>query len=502
VYPSIAGETNRGLGDAGLRFYPPLTYYALAVSYMVIRDWYFASLLVFTLVFFIGGVGIYLWTSEEFESRQALTAAILYTFAPYHLNQLYNNALFAEFCAMAVVPYCFLFLTRVCRKNNLLNMFGLTIAYALLILTHLPLTILCSIAMAAYAILLLRKTDLAATVFKLLAAVVSAAAMTSFYWLRFLPELSWIVHSSPKYFSTTWDYRSNFLLLPDHFLNYGEDALNLWLADVFLVAMLLIAVPTCVCVLRNKAYRSKYIVALLSVLTLAVFMTTPLSAFIWNNIAFLQKVQFPWRWLAVVTAFGSVFASIGIIRATDAMKVSKSTLLSIGLGSIFVVYVFTAAFLIKGAVYTPHADLNRMMQTIPESQGCECWWPVWAKSMAFGQTDKVIATGRKVDVIAWSAANKQFHIDAGDPATATIRSFYYPHWQAEINGSTALVEPSEDGLISLSVPGIESNIRLTFREPGYVKAANITSTAAWIILLVFAATVLLKSHKETPPVDV
>ena len=75
IYPAYAPDTNHGFGDYGLRFYPPLTYYGLAITYALVQDWYFASLIAFTLVFFLGGLGVFLWARTEFERPQALIAA-------------------------------------------------------------------------------------------------------------------------------------------------------------------------------------------------------------------------------------------------------------------------------------------------------------------------------------------------------------------------------------------------------------------------------------------
>jgi len=495
LYPSFAASTNHGFGDYGLRFYPPLTYYLLAGVYAVLGDWFFAVLIGFTLAFFAGGVGVYLWTKDEFGQRQALIAAAIYTFAPYHLNQFYNNALFAEFFAMAVLPFCFLFLTRVCRRGSLVDICGLATAYALLILTHLPLTILGSLAMAIFGLVLLQRSSLFPTVAKSLAAIVSAVVMTAFYWSRWLPEMAWLKHASPAYFSTTWDYRSNFLLLPDHFLKFGEDALNLWFADLMLVVTLLIAIPAIVYLVANRAAISRPVIALAAVFGIAVFLTTPLSSFVWANAAFLQKVQFPWRWLAIVSLAGSVLASLGIVRAADVMKSGGSLLVTVGLGLVLAIYAFSAVFIPKGSLYTPRTELNTKMATAADSEGCECWWPIWAERDAFGPTEKVIAGTNGVEITHWEATKRQFRIDASSPATVTVAAFYYPRWHAAVNGVEVPVGKTKEGAISLEVPAGLSDVELSFREPSYVTATTVASLLVWPLVLALIAFLLVKSRR-------
>jgi hypothetical protein len=51
LFPSFAGNSNHGLGDVGMRVYPPLSYYVLAGFYLVLGDWYSASISAFILIF-------------------------------------------------------------------------------------------------------------------------------------------------------------------------------------------------------------------------------------------------------------------------------------------------------------------------------------------------------------------------------------------------------------------------------------------------------------------
>ena len=62
---------------------------------------------------------------------------------------------------------------------------------------------------------------------------------------------------SARYFSTTWDYSANFLLVPGHWLNFGDDVLNLWFADLMLIVSLLTVVPTLAYVLSRGRQRSQ-----------------------------------------------------------------------------------------------------------------------------------------------------------------------------------------------------------------------------------------------------
>ena len=498
VYPGFAAETNRGFGDVGLRFYPPLTYYVLAAGYFVTADWYYASLAAFTLVFFAGALGVYLWARDEIGGEAALVAAGLYTFAPHHLNLIYTNALMAEFFASAVLPFCFLFVTRVLRSGGWLNVVGLTLSYALLVLTHLPTTIIGTIALALFTLALVRVKGSLSVLVRLFAAGSLSAAMTAFYWLRMITELDWVKHSSEKYFSNTWNYKANFLLLPGHFTSADDQTLNLWLGDLMLIAMVLLIVPAAVYLFRDRTARTKVLTAAAAVAAFAVFMTTPLSGFIWDRITFLQKVQFPWRWLSVITLAGSFVGAFGIYRAGKQMQANRGQALALAIGAILVFFVLTDVLILKGPSFNSRQMIDTEVAATPQSTGCECWWPVWADGQAFGQTNRVAADARIIDIQNWGLTKRAFSIGEGTAQPVTIATFYYPHWHATVNGVSVPVERTDDGRISVPVPSGAAHVELRFEEPPAVRVAYTVSIAAWAIVFCFAAVLIFNKRHHAP----
>lgn len=496
IYPSFVSSPNYGLGDIALRFYPPFGYYILSFVYIVVGNWYAAALATFWLVFFIGGVGLYLLAREEFSPQQSLLAAAVYIFVPYHLNEIYNNFLFAEFVATAVLPFCFLYVTRICRGSGFTSVIGLSASYALLILSHLPLTVIGSLAFAVYACLLLRKDNLLKSLVKLAASVGAGLILSSFYWVRMVREMSWIKHSSAEYFADTFDFGRNFLFKPANWVNFQDDVLALWFADLMLVAILILAIPSTVFLIKNRRTVSAFTRAVAVLFFLSVFMTIPLSGFIWKLLPFLQKVQFPWRWMAIVSVTGAVFASVGIIWMAGAMKKSKNPALPVALGAILVVFVFMAAFVIKQAVYVPADDFHKQLATVAEDPSYEGWWPVWAKMSALSQKEKVVIPGRDAAIESWSPTERRFTIAPGESGTASVGTFYYPHWQASINDAPTEVSPSAEGLVSIFVPAEGSRIRLTFKEPGINRAAFCVSAVGWIIALLGIILLAAVNYKK------
>jgi hypothetical protein len=492
IYPSFAGNANHGFGDVGLRFYPPLSYYVLVMLYTVSGDWFFASFAMFFLVFLAGGLGIFLWAKEGFEGQIPLAAAAIYTFAPYHLNEIYNNFLFAEFAATAVLPFCFLFVTRVCRNSSKLAWIGLAVTYSLLILTHLPLTILGSIALAIYALVNLR-TAVVAAILRLAAAVTCGLVLSSFYWVRMVTEMDWLKHSHKEYFSDIWSYRENYLLLPSHFSNYAEDTLSLWLGDLMLIAMIMIAIPTVILTLTKSIERSAMLTGIGVGLVIAILMTTTLTSFIWDNFSILQKVQFPWRWVGIVSIFGSVFAAVGLVKSAEILKSSKNVMLPVGIGFVLLVFVTVSAFILKAPHYTSRSNFNTYAAGLSSGETFEGWWPVWAKRTAFSQKERVAANERIASVTEWNSDRRIFEVTPGPAQQISVATFYYPHWHATVNAKSVPVEVNELGMAAINIPAESSTAVLTFEEARSVRIAYWISAFSWLIIVALYFTAAARS---------
>jgi hypothetical protein len=500
LYPSFANSINQGLGDVGIRFYPPLSYYILSVFYFFTQNWAVASQISFFFVFLCGGIGTYFWSRESFSVQQSIIASAFYVLAPYHLNQIYNNFLLAEFFSTAFIPFCFLFVTRICQKSKTFDVIGLAFFYALLILTHLPLTIITSISLTIYALFFLNKKNLLNTLPKLLISVFGSLILTSFYWIKLVTEMNWVKHSSPKYFSDIWNYKSNFLMSYASIFDYKDDVLSLWLANLMFLAIILISIPALVLLIKEKFVTSRFNLAIFFVFLFSIFMITPLSQFIWDNFTFLQKVQFPWRCLGIASLFGSIFASIGINHIFETAKEKSNNLVQIGLAVVLVFFVFTSTYIVRVADFTSSANFNKQIDNMKQAKSFDCWWTIWFNEKAFTYKDKKLITDRNFQIENWEAEEKLFSIEKGESKQMSVAIFYYPHWKLLLNDKITEVVADDNGLISFSVPSEKVEAKLYFSEPIAVKTANNISFLGWLftfVLLIYFSSALLKtSYKQ------
>jgi len=473
LYPGWLAESNYGFGDARFRFYPPGLYYLIAV-FKSVSGWYWASIFTFAFLNVLGGLGAYFWARGSYSARVAMWAGVLYTIAPYHLNQIYQASLLSEYAACSILPFLFAFSERVCRRGGLANVGGLALSLALLVLTHLPLTVIGSLAVALYVLLCLQRERFWSTVLRLGLGVGLALVASSFFWTTVLVELPWIKGNSANQ-NIYYDYRVNFLFSPAALTNR-----NTWYANLLGLAVLGMLLPAVVLLKKKTADATIRSVALLTLVSF--LMATEISRPLWFIIPKLREVQFPWRWLTIVSLGASILvpASLPRWRELWQSKFRPLHLLPI-LGCVLSLF-FVATQVVLDSDYLSRAQFDSFLQNIRSAPSFKDWMPIWAGDniQTYVPSDRVIATRRQVSVVDWQPEHRRLSVGAGEATEARIRTFYYPLWTANTKDGPLGIRPAPDGAMLVSVPAQAMTINLDFHEPPRVRQIRTVSLIGWL----------------------
>jgi len=472
LHPGWLAESNFGFGDTSFRFYPPALYYLLALARALAGNWYVTTLSVLVILSMMGSVGVYLWAKEFLPSQAAMWAAVFYTIAPYHLNQLYQAFLLAEYAGAAVLPFTFLFVVRVCRRGSLTDVAGLSASYAVLILTHLPLTVIGSLALFVYALTCLEKRNWWSTVAKLTCGLFVGLLASSFYWVTMIAELKWIA----AYDAHSTEYSQNFL-----FRTLSPENVNVWWMNIIVVATLAMFWPAFAILrkLRGADPRHRPVVVLMF---LSVFMATPLSWPVWKLASPVQQVQFPWRWLTVTSMALSILLAASIPYWRNLAKGRTRSLVFIAAGTFAISVAFSLSHTVREAQYLNANAFDRTLRSIPGTQAVWQWWPIWAKAPIKKMEAPIDAGSRPVSVDSWEPERRVFRLAAGEPREVRVRTFFYPYWTATANGATLPITPDQYGAISMRVPSDAVSVTLEFKEPARVSLALVLSFIGWTMI--------------------
>lgn len=487
LYPAWMENENHGYGGVGMRFYPPVAYYVLAAGRMAAGSWYFAICFVFCFWLALSGVGAYLWCRERFGPAAALAGAVVFVAAPYHVNQVYNAFTYAEFAATAFLPFCFLFADRLSREAKFFNFAGLGIAYSMLVLTNLPVAVIGTFALGVYTLASLPRQGAIRTLLRFGGAYALGAALSSFYWIKVLTEMSWINHSTDTYSSGSelYNYRTHFLLRTKYFAAIGVD---LQFLNLLLMYTLFLGVPLAVVYyLSTRSFAEKKLNRVWITLLFAVFMTTYLSVPAWDSISLLQKIQFPWRWLSIISLLGAPLAAAGWPYCMKWLRDKRRPYALIVLGLVVFALSFMVSQIIRPVVTIPREPFEENIASLGGENNFECWLPVWAKPEATLDQQKIAAGARALDGLQWKRKERSFTAAAGDEVNVRLATFYYPYWQVSINGVKAGTAPGPDGALTFDLPPQEAKVDVRFVEPFKVRLAAYISLALWGIVLLLLA---------------
>ncbi len=485
-YPSWSAARNLGFGGMELRLYPPLSHYTLAVFYAFFHNWHIAACVTLTFYSILGSLGVFIWARELMPSKQAAFAGCGFAFLPYHLSQIYGTFFFAEYVGTSLLPFSFLFVYRVAKRGRLIDIAGLAAAFALLILSHLPLTVIGSVSCAIYGLSLLERRQLFSQTVKLSVGVIIGLAASSFFWIKVLLEKDLMARTT--IYPDLWlDYRLHFLLTPIQTYAAGmatnvyEYATSLYDWTLFCAAGL-VAVCAVPFVISTRGKLEKNFKGIWLVFAISVFLTLPFSKFLWDNVTVLQDLQFPWRWLSVVSVTAPVLAAGKLDFLFAALKTKKRPLALIAAGFVFATAVFSVTYLMGRALYVPTDITEITIKSVQTAKGLPFWWTKWARFEFLENTNKITAANRNFNIENWQPDAKEFQISQGDAQNVRIAVFYHPNWHALVNGFPVETMPDSGGAVLIPVTAAESTVNLFFEEEKSVESAQKISVVGWIFI--------------------
>ena len=491
-FPGWAND-NFGFGSIGIRFYPPVAFYVLAITELFIGDWFWALWANLVFWMFLSSVGIFFFVKEWGTPSQGLIAGIGYAIVPQHLSEVFQFFLFAEFAAWGVIPFCFLFVTRICRNGKWIDTVLFAISYSVLILTHLPTTIVVSLCLPIYVLISMDWRNYLPVFARLAVAIFLTAAATSFRWVTIIAEFDWLAHNDPKWASGYYQYAA--WLFPNTLTSRNQFiyVLTSWLFDIAIVMSVALIIPAVVYLLKTRKERMrdvwKIIAASVSVSVFGFFMLSKPSQFVWEALPFLQKLQFPWRWLSVVSFSAVVAFALSVPRLIALLQGRERLVAYPALALVVTIILFNITQIIIPSAPIPLAEFNEIEKKVAEEPMFDGWWPVWAKHEALENPQLVTAGDRVIDVSKWDALDRAFTVLPGDPMNIRVATFYYPHWKAYVNHQPANLEADSDGAILVSIPREYSMVRITFEKPIRAVVADGVSILTWIAFVMFMIAV-------------
>lgn len=464
LYPRWLMDMNGGLGGATFFYYPPASYYLTSILYPFVPNdpqaWRQLGISA-SVAMIASGLFAYLWIHKATDRKSALIAAILYMAMPYHLHDLYNRGSLAGTWSFVWMPLILYFIDRII-KGHRTGIVGLAASYPLLIMTHLPTTLLFSIFPLGYACFVSeagRKLRVSAMT---AGAMLLGIGLSSIYLLPAMTTQHFILMENMTkghFYYGIW------------FLFSGFDW-RTYLSDAFWAVFAIATLMGCAVYLNRSNPNSqlkKQTIFWAVAATTCIFMMTFLSKPIWWAVSILQMVQFPWR-------FNSVLVVAAAFLAAGAFSIKKnfpaSMVLAAAIGALILI---NCNLMLKAwrAYLTPYTQeaVSFRQKWLDQQRDTDEFRPRWASSILPDKLDallqrvgrsgdriiktKIVGGEGSVTVNSWKPREIILEVNSKEGMVVNVSQFYYPGWSAYIDGQANRVEvhpAPPDGLISVSAP--------------------------------------------------
>jgi hypothetical protein len=470
LYPRWIADFNNGYGSPNFVFYSPLSYYFVSAITMVTRSLTASMIVAIWFSFFLSGITMYITAKKMFGGSGSLLAAIIYQILPYHLFDMYIRGTFAELFAFIWFPLIILFLYKMIESRNSAAMIGLSISYSGLICTHLVSAYMFTFVMVAYLIynffLLKDKRRIVKPFVSIGCGLgLSSAYLIPVFFERKFVQIDYIITCS------VGDYKKNYLFTLDKFQEGMKKFYIPLHTIVVLEAMVFLIIAVFIYknrhIVLDRQLKNFFILLFLS----AFFLTTPLSRPLWDVIPGFPFFQFPWRWVFITEL--SLCFLVGYIFSYKDVSHLRSIKLKKAVIYLLIILSLASFALIWKSKIIPDALIGKIIKPeeirnfiVPIEYA-----PIWAKDVEkiAKSTDhekiSVISGTALFDVAEWKAEKRVINVRSASDALLRIATFYYPGWEAIIDGSTTQIKiEQESGAMLIAVPEGLHTLELRFED--------------------------------------
>ncbi len=442
----------------------------------------------------------------------AWLAAVAYTFAPYHLVNVYvRGDSLTEFWAMGLYPLALWLAARVWDRPGRGRLVAFAAGYAALVLTHNISALIFSPFLLLFVLLLAagRRWRRAGW---LGLGLLLGLALSAWFWLPALAEQGAVqlAAQTSGYFHYSNHFRplglgAGQLVQPGWAFDYDPAGGNPFAMGLVQAVLLVAGLLSSVWQWRTDAQRLARPLNLFALLALLVStgMMLPASRLIWDYLPLLPMVQFPWRFLSVQALAASIL--IGQIADWQTRSVRPHPFSRPVIVTLLCLVILLSALvgLRPDFVALSTADIT------PEQLQLYEWFsgnvgttirseylpqdvvprPYTSEGVIAGRSAARMLMGQAAaDLQAKRTGRERWSVDVQpDGATVAFPIHYWPGWRAEVDGRPAPVFPADSlGWLTVDLPAGEHSVEFRLGRTPLRLVAELVSLfalvgcAAWL----------------------
>ncbi len=557
-----------GLGYPFFNFYAALPYYFAAIFNLLGFDLLASIKIVQSLGFVFAAWAMYGWvkstlgsapapfaplrgssTGASYARHIAWLAAVAYTFAPFHLVNVYvRGDSLSEFYAFVFYPLILWAIDRVVAEPRPRSIALLGLAYGGLILTHNVSALIFSPFVLLHVVFRSWRLEVggwrlevgswragirrsAFTVLHSALGIGLGLLLSAWFWLPALGEapLVQLDAQTTGYFNYANHFRAADLIQPSLAFDYSTAPPRTPFAMGLMQAMAALAGAVALIATGRGGSGGLRLFSLIGLLV-STLMITPFSKPLWDALPLLSLAQFPWRFLSVQALFASLAighlaivlrgeagGAYSVLRSpcADTQYAIRNTKLATWLAAVLGIMLAASALLplrpdylpIRAGEITPaHIQLYEAFTTNIGTTIRAEYLPRTTIPRPYtgpalidpGAPPRAIPVRgeAQAEQIERGPASQTWTIRAANDATLALPTLYFPGWKAAIDGQALEARAAADlGYIEIDVPAGEHTLTLWLDRTPIRAAAEIVS----LLAALGAAAMVCKQNMSAAP---
>ncbi len=415
------------------------------------------------LTLIIAGISMWKFAGQWLSPTQAIAAALFFAANPYHLSVIYYRSAFAELLASALFPLMLLGTFGVLR-SEWRRVPLLAFAFAAIWLSNAPAGV---IATYSLALSLTVGCIVGRTIRPWILGGLSMLAGLGVAALYLIPawwEQRWVQIAQAV--STAYNPEENFLFTR---VNDPEFIQFNWkISAVALALILFTGVGVALSFKQRRAWPKVWWTLTVLSIACAILMLPP-SAWLWRHLPKLRFLQFPWRWLLVLSfAFAFLAAAAGDLKRRVIWW------------AILITAICVTGVTIGGDTSWSSEDVSSVVEDISAGRGydgIEGFGPIAAKvdelddelpfvgeyDPSSGDIDE--PEEGQVNTVRWSAESKVIDVKNDEPVTLALKLLNYPAWQVQVDGNSFTgSQTTQTGQLLVPLTAGSHHVEVEFRR--------------------------------------
>lgn len=500
-----------------------------SMSMMLVILWFLSALFMFLFVSNL--------TNRTYETNKTngtiagLVAALLYTFAPYHIGDVFVRGALPEFAGLAFVPGIFWAVERFLATKTRRPLILIALFTGVTIIAHPPTMFIFALPLLVFAVLFsgyviarsessvaisgglprFARNDIGRAISVCLAFLLGVG-LSAFFLLPAILEQN-LIHYEwrnlgyydfhqhfacfSQLFWSTWDYGTSQPGCTDGMsfqlglLHWGVVIAGIaYVVKRFLRtrfhlagAMASRAQPVTSEVNNNVAMKqcNNIILLFLIIFFYGLFMTMGIAKGVWEDVPFLRTLQYPWRFLGVAIFAASVLG--GWVLLLLKKEFYRVLLLCI----LILLVLFMYLPYLQPATYYPRSAFDA-----PESKGIPAEYSYYPRSMQIisvpsdvpTEEAKFAAGSGKIKLITSTFTKKVWQVEAQSDALFHIYLHYFPGWNITANTRPVKFNyDNEYGFIEAQIPAGMHQVEALYEGTTIQRVGNWISVVSLVGLL-------------------